>query len=165
MSFAQITLAAGRFSTSMAQPTVADASHPGNTWAKKLPMVRKMMASNHPLIIGLGFLDSGFNFRILSATCPDMESFEQGSLLGGSLGDSAFTANPVSIDEAKLFGNVLCLVACSAVGPDHYVNVGPEQKGEETDNVPNTHYRAAEVPLCIPLLAHHGLVEGTITSV
>ena len=144
---------------------VADSAHPANTWAKKLPMVRKMMVGNHPLIVGLGFLDSGFNFRILSAACPNMDSFDQGCLLGGSLGDSAYAANPVSIDEAKLFGNMLCLVAKDSVVPDHdFLHLGPLQEGGLEDSVPDVEYRAVEVPICFPLLPHHGLLEGPITS-
>ena len=82
-------------------------------------MVQKMMVENHSLIIGLGFLNLVFNFRILSAACPNMESFKKGYLLGGFPGDSTFTANPVLIYEENLFGNILCQVASSAVGMEY----------------------------------------------
>ena len=99
VSFAQIKLVARKFSTSQADPNLPDnKDHPVQEWCTKTPIVRKFMVGQHPLIVGLAFLDKNYAVHILSAPCPDMTSFEEGSKLGGSLGDETIVGNPVAMD-------------------------------------------------------------------
>ena len=166
MSFAQVTAAAGKFSASQVRPDLADdEKHPVNKWATKMPMVRKMMVGSHPLIVGLGFLDRNFNVRILSAPCPDLDNFEHGSKLGGSLGDSAFSATHVVMNEEKLFGDIMTLVPASVVPENGILTVGSLQRLTEDEIAPDTTCHTAVLPVSFPLLAEHGVTEGPISSV
>ena len=165
MSFSQVIAAAGKFSNSQPKPGIADdKDHPVNIWTLRLPMVRKMMVGNHPLIVGLGFLDRNFNLRILSAPCPDLDSFEDGSQLGGSLGDFAFAANPVMIDEGKIFGDVMTMIPADDIPEGSVLTAGPIQTVGDDAIAPDTSYQVVVVPISLPLLAGHGLVEGPIAS-
>ena len=84
------------------------------------------MVGQHPLIVGLAFLDKNYTVRILSAPCPDMTSFEEGSKLGGSLGDETIVGNPVAMDEEKLFGNIMTLVPSEGLKEDCPLGLGPK---------------------------------------
>ena len=165
MSFAQVTAAAGKFSASQVRPELADdEKHPVNKWATKMPMVRKMMVGSHPLIVGLGFLDRNFNVRILSAPCPDLDNFEDGSKLGGSLGDSAFSATHVVMNGDKLFGDIMTLVPASIIPENGILVTGPLERVTEEEIAPDTTCHTVVLPVSFPLLAEHGITEGPISS-
>lgn len=165
MSFAQIKLAAGKFITSQEDPKFFDDNeHHINTWGGKLPMVRNTMVGHHPLIIGLLFLDKNYTVRVLSAPYPDTTSFDKGRKLGESLGDGVFAENSVAVDEGELFGDAMTLVPTVVIPEEFSLTMGPVHTCVETDATPDKEFWVTIVPVCIPLVVGHSVIEGPITS-
>ena len=99
--------AASTFSSSAAVPHFDDEHHPRLLWQTKGATWQSSFLQN-PRCVGLGYLDSSFAVRILSAPSFYGTPGYGEDLLVGSDGSSALEARPIAVP----FSNILCKGLC-----------------------------------------------------
>ena len=115
LSLAQHKAAAGTFRSSQAPPSLAPSTHPCLLWHTRGPAWRRVFLSS-PACVGLGYVDSTYTVRILSAPAIHLPDAGPGCVVGSD-GDSALEARPTSLSAVDIFNSVVTFVPRVAPPP------------------------------------------------
>ena len=172
-TFEGVMEAAGDFRTYLDVVEFDAEQHPLNQWAKR-PESRVSLL-NSPHVIGVAFVDTDHNLKLLHALHHTMGSDDSDPSLYGHLGDKPILHRTVVIkgtDDDQIFmADVVIPIPADMVPNDRSefpISVGPvmNQNNLAQNSVElngDTSYLAS-VPVMLPLVSHHPLVEGHVTS-